>query len=196
MPTPRGVGIVLFEKVELFDLAGPFEVFSVASRLAPEPEFSVFTVAERPGDVTTNNGLVVRADHGFDDAPPIDLLVVSGGQGTRIERNNPRMIEWVKRRADQAELVLSVCTGSLLLGAAGLLDGLEATTHHASLDLLAEVAPRATVVRDRRYVDNGRIIVSAGVAAGVDMAFHVVARILGRDHAARTAAYIEYPWGG
>ena len=108
--------------------------------------------------------------------------------------HNSAIIDWIKRTASTAELVLSVCTGALLLAKASLLDGLEATTHFGSLDLLDEVAPNTTVHSDRRFVDNGRIICSAGIAAGIDMSLHVVKKLLGNDVATKTAKQMEYPW--
>jgi transcriptional regulator GlxA family with amidase domain len=107
--------------------------------------------------------------------------------------NDPATIDWIKQAASSAELVLSVCTGSLLLAKAGLLDGLDATTHHGALDLLKTLAPNAKVHSDRRYVDNGRVICSAGIAAGIDMSLHVVSKLLGEDVAVRTARQMEYP---
>jgi transcriptional regulator GlxA family with amidase domain len=108
--------------------------------------------------------------------------------------NNARLIDWIKTTAPKAELVLSVCTGALLLARAGLLDGLKATTHHGALDLLREIAPKTTVLDNQRVVDNGKIIVSAGVSAGIDAAFHVVARLDGLEVALETARYMEYDW--
>jgi transcriptional regulator GlxA family with amidase domain len=108
--------------------------------------------------------------------------------------NNAVLTDWMKARCQEAELVLSVCTGVLLLAKAGLLDGLEATTHHGAIDLLRQTAPKATVHADRRFVDNGRVVCWAGVAAGIDMSLHVVARLLGREVAKRTARQMEYPW--
>ena len=107
---------------------------------------------------------------------------------------NDALIDWIRDRSKTAELVLSVCTGALLLAKAGLLDGLEATTHRAALDLLREVAPNTTIHTDRRYVDNGRVICSAGIAAGIDMSLHVVERLCGRELAIKTAGHMEYPW--
>jgi transcriptional regulator GlxA family with amidase domain len=115
-------------------------------------------------------------------------------QGTRREKNNAVLTNWMKARCQEAELVLSVCAGALLLAKAGLLDGLEATTHHGAIDLLREVPPKATVHADRRFVDNGRVVCWAGIAAGIDMSLHVVARLLGREVAERTARQMEYPW--
>jgi transcriptional regulator GlxA family with amidase domain len=110
--------------------------------------------------------------------------------------HNAVLIEWIKARSQEAELVLSVCTGAVLLAKAGLLDGLEATTHHGAIDLLREVAPKKTVHADRRFVDNGRVVCSAGIAAGIDMSLHVVARLLCREIAGKTARQMEYPWSG
>ena len=104
------------------------------------------------------------------------------------------LTDWIRQASEKAELVLSVCTGALLLAKAGLLDGLEATTHHGAIDLLRETAPKPTVHADRRFVDNGRVVCSAGIAAGIDMSLHVVARLLGREVAEKTAWQMEYPW--
>jgi transcriptional regulator GlxA family with amidase domain len=108
--------------------------------------------------------------------------------------HNAVLTDWIKARSQEAELVLSVCAGALLLAKAGLLDGLRATTHHGAIDLLREVAPKTTVHADRRFVDNGRVICSAGIAAEIDMSLHVVARLLGREVAEKTARQMEYPW--
>jgi transcriptional regulator GlxA family with amidase domain len=108
--------------------------------------------------------------------------------------HNAVLIEWIKARSQEAELILSVCTGALHLARAGLLAGLEATTHHGAIDLLRQVAPKTTVHADRRFVDNGRVVCSAGIAACIDMSLHVVARLLGREVAEKTARRMEYPW--
>jgi transcriptional regulator GlxA family with amidase domain len=194
MTQTRSVGILVFEDVEVLDFCGPFEVFSVTGRQIAPGTFSVFTVGNVPGPVLARNGLSVNPEYTLADAPPIDLLLIPGGQGTRPLLHDAPLIEWIGQRADAAELVLSVCTGSLLLAKAGLLAGLSATTHHGALGLLREVASEAKVRDDVRYVDNGRVITSAGVAAGIDMSFHVVDRLLGRETATATAKYIEYPW--
>ena len=131
--------------------------------------------------------------HRLADCPRPDLLLVPGGQGTRKEMHNPTLTDWIKARSQEAGLVLSVCTGALLLAKAGLLDGLEATTHHGAIDLLRQVAPKTTVHSDLRFVDNGRVICSAGIAAGIDMSLHVVGRLLGREVADKTARQMEYP---
>ena len=194
MTRARSVGILVFEDVEVLDFCGPFEVFSVTGRQIAPGSFNVFTVANVPGVVLARNGLSVNAQYTLADAPPIDLLLIPGGQGTRPLMHDASLVEWIGQRAAAAELVLSVCTGALLLAKAGLLAGLSATTHHGALGLLREVAPGTTVRDDVRYVDNGRVITSAGVAAGIDMSFHVVDRLLGRETAEKAAKYIEYPW--
>jgi transcriptional regulator GlxA family with amidase domain len=190
----RSVGIFVFPDVEVLDFCGPFEVFSVAGHQVAPGSFEVFTVAETKPPLLARNGLEVVPKHSFADAPPIDLLLVPGGQGTRPLLNRPDVLDWITARAAGAELVLSVCTGSLLLAKCGLLEGLSATTHHLALDLLRSLAPNSEVRDDRRVVDNGRVITSAGVASGIDMSFHVLARLLGPETAEAAARYIEYPW--
>lgn len=194
MAKTRSVGIFIFPDVEVLDFCGPFEVFSVAGRQVAPGAFDVFTVGKSAEPLLARNGFCVVPKHTFADAPAIDLLVIPGGQGTRQLVKNNAVLDWIGRKAASAELVLSVCTGALLLARCGLLDGLSATTHHAALDLLRELAPQTTVRDDVRVVDNGRVITSAGVAAGIDMSFHVLAKLLGRATADATARYIEYPW--
>jgi transcriptional regulator GlxA family with amidase domain len=128
------------------------------------------------------------------DCPPAEILVVPGGYGSRALLADGELLGWVRRRDAEAELTLSVCTGALVLGAAGLLDGLEATTHQGALDELRRWAPAATIRPEARIVDNGRIILSGGISAGIDMSLHVVARLLGMEKAVETARYMEYDW--
>jgi transcriptional regulator GlxA family with amidase domain len=190
----RTVAVLLFDDVEVLDFAGPFEVFGVTGKRQNATPFSVITVAEHHGIIRARNGLAVSPTHSFADCPPPDVLVVPGGYGTRREMHNELVIDWIRSQAASAEVVLSVCTGALLLARAGLLAGLEVTTHHGALDLLATTAPDAVVRADQRFVDNGRIITSAGISAGIDAALHVVARLLGEAQARETAAYMEYDW--
>ncbi len=190
----RTLAILMFDDVDVLDFCGPFEVFSVANRFTDSPAFNVLTVAEKAGRVVTRGGLSVNPHHRLADCPRPDLLLVPGGQGTRKEMHNSALIDWIGQASVQAELVTSVCTGALLLAKAGLLDGLEATTHHGAIDLLRQTAAKTMVYADRRFVDNGRVVCSAGIAAGLDMSLHVVARLLGEDIAAKTAKQMEYPW--
>lgn len=184
--------ILLFDDVEVLDFAGPFEVFSVTGRRHQLQPFDVFTVASRREPVIARNGLSINPHHSFATAPAADILVIPGGFGTRREMKDAATLEWIRRGSERAQHVLSVCTGALLLGAAGLLDGLAATTHFMAFEELRAAAPRADVRTDSRIVDNGRVILSAGVSAGIDMALHVVARLLGPEMAQETARYMEY----
>jgi transcriptional regulator GlxA family with amidase domain len=188
----RNTAIVLFDDVEVLDFAGPFEVFSVTGRRSELTPFNVYTVAEHSRPVVARNGLSINPRYAIAECPPPSIVVVPGGFGTRREMRNPVMLEWLTRVSRDAELTLSVCTGALMLGAAGLLDGLQATTHYGAMDELRAVAPSAQVRPDARIADNGRVILSAGVSAGIDMALHVVARLLGVEQARETARYMEY----
>lgn len=191
---PRKVAVFIFDEVEVLDFCGPFEVFSVTGKRDGLNPFEVYTVAAERKPVAARNNLSVNPHYGFADCPPPDILVIPGGFGTRPLMNDAATLEWIKLHARKTELLLSVCTGSLLLARAGLLDGLSATTHHGALATLIENAPRTTVEPDKRFVDNGNIITSAGISAGIDMSLHVVARLLGREQAAETARYMEYDW--
>jgi transcriptional regulator GlxA family with amidase domain len=194
------VGILIFDGVEILDFAGPFEVFS-RTRLQPGVEsrrteesapFRVFTVAKTAAPIATTGGLRVVPDFSFADAPRIDLLLVPGGFGTRPLLQDGETLEWIRRTAAQVRQLTSVCTGSLLLAKAGLLQGRRATTHWGALDLLESLdGDVKKVERDLRVVDDG-VISSAGVASGIDMAFYVVERLFGRAVADETAHYIEY----
>ncbi|AQG78707.1 DJ-1/PfpI family protein [Spirosoma montaniterrae] len=196
----RNVAILLFNEIEVLDFAGPFEVFGVADRKADPKPFRVFTVAER-GPIYARNGLSINPTYLLNDHPKADILIVPGGggyhtdgtpYGSRREVDNPAVLNWIRRNAETAELVLSVCTGSLLLAKAGLLNGLSATTHYMALDSLAQLAPTTTVLPTERYVDNGKIITSAGISAGIDMSLYVVSRLLGKAVADETARYMQY----
>ncbi|MEE9169884.1 MAG: DJ-1/PfpI family protein [bacterium] len=190
----RNVAILIFDEVEVLDFCGPFEVFSVTGRRDNSNPFDVYTVAEKPGPVTARNQLSINPRYTISDCPKPDILVVPGGYGTRRQMHNAVLTGWIKARLHELELVLSVCTGALLLAKAGLLEGLAATTHHGAFELLEEIAPNTSVQRDRRIVDNGKIILSAGISAGIDMSLYVVAKLLGDDIAQETAEYMEYDW--
>ena len=195
----KRVGIVLFENIEVLDFCGPFEVFSVTRlneekrREEPSP-FEVLLVAERLDPVTTTGNMKVIPHYTFENCPRLDILVVPGGWGTRKELNNPVMLDWLRARAAEVETLTSVCTGSMLLGFAGLLDGLHATTHWRSLDWMRDSFPSVTVEYEKHVVEDGRVVTSAGISAGIDMALKVVARYFGKDIAQATARHMEYPY--
>jgi transcriptional regulator GlxA family with amidase domain len=187
------IGILIFDDVEVLDFCGPFEVFSVTGYQRKKRPFKIFTVAEN-SLVTARNGLSVNPTYLLSDDVRIDILLVPGGMGTRREISNTRLIEWIKKQAAQAELVLSVCTGSLLLAKCGLLKGLDVTTHHGAIDLLKKLASDSRVLTDRRFIDNETIILSSGISAGIDMSLYTVAKLLGKEIALETAEHMEYDW--
>ncbi|MBF0488045.1 MAG: DJ-1/PfpI family protein [Nitrospirae bacterium] len=193
------VGIVLFENIEVLDFCGPFEVFSTTrlteeKRIEESSPFEVLLVAENNCPVTTSGGMKVIPHHTFESCPKLDILVVPGGWGTRKEINNPAMLNWLRCRALEVETLTSVCTGSMLLGFAGLLEGRHATTHWRSLDWMRESFPMVTVEYGMHVVEDGRIFTSAGISAGIDMALMVVARYFGETIAQATARHMEYPY--
>jgi transcriptional regulator GlxA family with amidase domain len=144
--------------------------------------------------IRAKNGLKLQPDYDFASCPPPDILLIPGGSGTRKAMHHKRTLSWVKSTADGAQLLLTVCTGSLVLAAIGLLDGLKATTHHEVIPLLRETAPDTEVLAGKRFIDNGSVIVSAGISAGIDMCLYVVARLHGEAVAEQTARYMEYSW--
>jgi transcriptional regulator GlxA family with amidase domain len=195
----RSVGILVFPEVEVLDFCGPFEVFSVTrlvedQRRQSTSPYEVVLIAENPGVVVATGGLKVVADHGLDDCPPLDLLVVPGGWGTRREMNNHRVVDWLSEKAREVTMLTSVCTGALLLGRAGLLDGKRATTHWRAVDEMRGLFPAVNVIDDQHVVEEGNVITSAGISAGIDMALRVVARHHGDAVARTTARYMEYPF--
>jgi transcriptional regulator GlxA family with amidase domain len=166
-------------------------------RLALSRRLAVFTVAESMDPVTCNNPLVVMPKYTLENCPPIDILLVPGGQGTRSAINRGELIDWIAARDQESELTTSVCTGSFLLAKAGLLDGKSATTHWGSIQRMRDAFPALTVLEDTRYVDEGAVISSAGVSAGIDMALYILQRLFGTEAADATARYIEYDhWDG
>jgi transcriptional regulator GlxA family with amidase domain len=189
----RNVAILLFDEIEVLDFAGPFEVFAVTDELGDYQIFKVLTVAETKRAIKARNGLSVNPDYALSECPAPDILIVPGGNGTRPILKNEAVLDWVRQSAESAELVLSVCSGALILAKAGLLEGLKATTHHEVLDELEASAPNTTILRNQRYVDNGKVMTSAGISAGIDMSLYVVEKLLGREYAIKTAEYMEYP---
>ncbi len=188
----RNVAILIFPEVEVLDFAGPFEVFAVADELSGGTYFNTFTMAESPGSVRARNGLLVVPTHTLESAPKPQLLIIPGGAGTRPLLKKPALLEWIRHRSANAELVASVCTGALVLAQAGLLANLAATTHHENLDELAALSPSTEVRRGVKFVDNGRLLTSAGISAGIEQSLHIVARLHGREFADRVARYMEY----
>lgn len=195
----RTVGILIFDDVEVLDFCGPFEVFSV-TRLNEERRreeaspFEVLLVAESSGPIVTTGGMRVLPDVTLAECPKLDLLVVPGGWGTRAGLSNQTQLTWIRERAAEVELLTSVCTGALMLGAAGLLEGHSATTHWCAVELMRELVPGVEVRENVRYVEEGSVLTSAGIAAGIEMALRVVERLHGTEIAQGTARQMEYPY--
>jgi transcriptional regulator GlxA family with amidase domain len=192
MNKKRVVSLLVFDDVEVLDFAGPFEVFSVTNELSDYSLFDIQTVSPRGDTIRARNGLSVNPDCPTDAVDRTDLLIVPGGDGTRPLLEQDDVITWIRNLAADAERVLSVCTGALLLARAGLLQGKRATTHHQAFDELEALTTDTELVRDTRFVDNGQIVTAAGVSAGIDMSLHIVEQLYGRDTADTTARYMEY----
>jgi transcriptional regulator GlxA family with amidase domain len=188
----KNVALLLFDNVEVLDFAGPFEVFAVTDELRDHTVFNLCTVGLTRGTVRAVNGLKVLADYTLEDCPMPDVLLIPGGAGTRKLLNQPALLEWLRIKSRTAEIVASICTGALVLGKAGLLDGLHVTTHHKCLDELRAAAPNAIVDPSRRFHDNGKFCTAAGISAGIDLSLHLVARLLGPEAADSTASHMEY----
>lgn len=185
----RKLGIVLYPKFELLDVYGPAEIFGSVG-----PRLKLVMVSQKAGPVASAQGPQVIADFGFDDCPPLDLVMVPGGFGTLTELNNKALLEWLQARAPQAEIVISVCSGSAILAKAGLLDGHQATSNKRYFKMATEQGPKVNWVRQARWVDDGDRVTSSGVSAGIDMALHVVERLYGTKTAEFIADGTEYQW--
>lgn len=189
----RKLGILLFDDVEVLDFAGPFEVFSIACLNQDPKPFEVMTLAEST-PIQARNGLSVNPTHLIHDAPPLDILLVPGGPGARREIHNDRLLDWIREQASQVELLLSVCTGALLLAKSGLTQGMKLTTHHLAIPELEALVSKESIDGKERFIDNGKVILSAGVSAGLDMSFYLVAKLFGDTLARKTADFMEYDW--
>lgn len=188
----KNVAILVFDDVEILDFAGPYESFAAAGRIDNSSLFNVYTVSEKPKPIMARDGLSINPRYSFSDAPHADILLVPGGPGTEKEIFNDTLINWVKSTAREVELLLSVCDGAILLGKAGLLENLSATTHHLDVERLREVAPNTLIKETERIVDNGRVIIAGGVSAGIDLSLYVVSKLLGKEWAEKTARMMEY----
>lgn len=195
----HNVGIYIFDQVEILDFAGPFEVFSTASRVFlhnhPEKEkpFEVFTLSSDKKRVTARADLLVEANYLIDEHPPIDLLLIPGGVVTD-ELNRPKVIDWIRQISASAELTASVCTGAFLLAKAGLLVGKCATTHWEDIPDLRAMFPQVEVIEDARWVSEGNVTTSAGISAGIDMSLHLVSQLESEELAVSTAHQMDYRW--
>lgn len=195
----RTVGIYIFDKVEVLDFAGPFEVFSTASRvhIRRRPDlvapFDVFTIADNIQPVHARGGLIVLPKFDLTNHPSIDVLIIPGGIVSDVMQRKST-IQWIGRCAGKTSITASVCTGAFLLGQAGLLDGKQATTHWEDIPKMVARFPQIEVKGGSRWIDNGKIVSSAGIAAGIDMSLHLVERLEGRELAVNTARQMEFDY--
>jgi len=190
---PRNVAILIFNGVEVLDFAGPTDVFAHVRDPQGKVVFKLYAVAKSMEPITSQGFVKITPNYTFADCPKPDILVIPGGGTGGVVRDEATM-KWIKDSGAESERVISVCTGAFIMQAAGFLDGMKATTHWSAIEQLRKLSPTTTVVENVRYVDNGRIVTSAGVSAGIDMTLHVVAKLLGFDAAEKAAFNMEYEW--
>ncbi len=183
----KNLAILIFDDVEVLDFAGPFEVFSVTDELNNHTLLNVYTVGLTTKPILAKNGLKVIPDFALNTCPQPNYLIIPGGVGIRALLNNEAVLSWLTQTAPDCENILSVCSGSLLLAITGMLNDLKATTHHQVLDELTTLAPKAEVIKNQRFVDNGKILTSAGVAAGIDMSLDMIGSLYGKDMSKKPA---------
>lgn len=194
--TTYNVAIVVYDGVELLDFAGPGEVFQAAAKYSWEDAkttFNVYTVAPSNKPIVSQGFVTITPEYTIENCPEPDIVVLPGGRARELY-DDPVFMKWAKSAVDQADIAMSVCTGAFVLAKNGQLDGIEATTHWGAIEQLRKAAPTATVLENKRFVDNGRIVTTAGVSAGIDGALHVVAKLISFDIAKATARYMEYAW--
>ena len=196
---PLIVGILIFDDVEILDVAGPFEVFAVTrlnekQRLQQSSPFKVYLISETKKQIIAIGGLRLTPDVTIGKCPELDLLIIPGGWGTRKESKNKILLNWIGNQFTNDRLIASVCTGSSLLGKAGLLDGRNATTHWRAFDFLQESAPKARILKDVRFTLTEPIFTSAGISAGIDLALRIVSHLFGTEVGQATARHMEYPY--
>ena len=190
------IAIFIFPDVETLDFCGPLEVFTAANIACEKDFFQVYTFAEYPEPIKTINGLRVIPDYNISDVPQPDILIIPGGNGTRALIENPEVLNALQLLFDDTKYTFSVCSGARIPAVLGWLDGKKFTTHHSVFDDVQKLAPKARIRPNNRYTDNGKILTSAGVAAGIDLSFYLLEKIHGTEVAQKTARYMEYPWDG
>jgi transcriptional regulator GlxA family with amidase domain len=188
----RNVAILLFDDAEVLDFAGPFEVFSVASQVHDFKLFNVFTIAKSKEMIRAVNGLKVFPDYTVENHPKIDILIISGGQGTTLLLNEKEIINWVKAIHSTTEITMSICSGSRVLGILGLLDNLEYCTHHLVYDDMKKITPTGIPQKQKRFFNVGKIHTTGGISAGIDASFNIVEKLHGKKVAEATSKYMEY----
>lgn len=192
------IGIYLYDNAEVLDFAGPFEVFTTASRVHARQKpgaslFDVSLIAEREGLIHARADFKVQPHYTIQNHPRLDVLIIPGGVHT-AELEKPAVIEWIRQTANSIQLTASVCTGAFLLAKAGILQDKSCTTHWEDIPDLRAMFPTLDIKEDVPWVDNGRVVTSAGISAGIEMALHLVAKLAGKELALRTARQMQYVW--
>lgn len=188
----KNTAILIFDDAEVLDFAGPFEVFSVASNLHNDQLFNVFTIAPQKQPIAAVNGLSINPDYAISEHPKIDILIISGGVGTRKLLDDRELLDWVAAVHEQTQITVSICSGSRILGQLGLLNRKRYCTHHEVYGNMDLIAPEAIPMKHKRFAKAGKIYTSGGISAGIDLSFHLVETLVGKDAAVATAAYMEY----
>lgn len=188
----KNVGILIFDNIELLDFAGPFEVFSVTNQLNDYKLCNTFTFSETGVPIKSVNGLHVIPDYSIHTCPDIDILIIPGGGGTKKLIENKELLSWINDKYQKSEITFSICSGARLLAKLGLLDNLEFTTHHEVFEDVQKIAPKAILVKAKRFIDNGKLMTSAGISAGIDLSLHVIEKLYGKTTVTRTIKYMEY----
>lgn len=189
----KTLGILIFKNAEVLDFAGPFEVFSVSNQIHNNTLFDVRVIAKNKEPIVAMNGLSINPDHSFEDAPQLDILVISGGMGASLVVNDQEALQWIDKVIEESELTMSVCTGAAILAKLGRLDDRPYCTHNTVYPFIEKMTPSAKPQKDKRYIQSDdRLFTSAGISAGIDLSFHIVEKLYGKEVARNTAAYMEY----
>ena len=192
MTKKRNVGILIFDDAEVLDFSGPFEVFSVTSELNNHKLFNVFTIGETLNPISAVNGLSVNPKYNFIDCPEIDILIISGGNGTNDLMKNKITLDWIDKVHKKTEYTLSICSGSRMLAVLGLLNDKPYCTHRLVYDDMAEIVPTGIPKKEKRFTNSDKIYTSGGISAGIDLSFYIVEKLFGKSIADKTANYMEY----
>ncbi|MFT2112425.1 DJ-1/PfpI family protein [Marinomonas sp. 2405UD68-3] len=188
------IGIYIYEEAEVLDFSGPYEVFATASRLSEVGDpLNVFLVGESDAAIKARGGYLVLPNYGFSNHPPIDVLIIVGGVHI-YEMKKSNVMEWISKQANTASTVASVCTGAFLLAEAGVIKTNKVTTHWEDVNDLRKSFPSLDVVEGVRWVDEGNLLTSGGISAGIDMSLYIVEKLLDKELAEKTAKQMEFAW--
>ncbi|CAL2082846.1 cyclohexyl-isocyanide hydratase [Tenacibaculum sp. 190524A05c] len=190
----KNVGIFIFDDAEVLDFAGPFEVFSVTSELNNFELFDVFTVAKTKQPIRAVNGLSVNPTYDFTDCPKVDILILAGGNGTNQAITDSDIIQWIANKHLETEITMSICSGTRFLAKIGVLENRPYCTHHLVYDDLNKLVPSGIPIKEKRFTQsNEKTYTSGGISAGIDLSFHIINKLHGKEIIEKTAKYMEYP---